>query len=218
MVIAAFFDMDRTVVRCNTGQLYVKRMRKHGEIGLLKMLRMSSILLRYKFSLIDMNRVMSLAVEGLEGKTEAGLRDRCEALFESAILPMISNAAVEAIEGHRREGHRVVMLTAQTRYVTEPLSRHLDMDDYLCTQLAADDGVLTGQIVEPPCYGPGKCHWAQIYAEKHGIDLDASYFYTDSYSDLPMLRNVGHKRIVNPDPRLRLHATLHRWPVLSFQR
>jgi phosphoserine phosphatase len=68
------------------------------------------------------------------------------------------------------------------------------------------------------CYGEGKIHWAQAYAEKHDIDLERSYFYTDSYSDLPMLQAVGNQRIVNPDPRLRLYASFKRWPVLRFDR
>ena len=102
--------------------------------------------------------------------------------------------------------------------MVEPLCRHLGIEDYLCTRLDADDGVFTGEIVEPACYGRGKCHWAREYAEKNDVDLSESFFYTDSYSDLPMLRAVGHQRVVNPDPRLRLHASLQQWPILSFRR
>ena len=49
-------------------------------------------------------------------------------------------------------------------------------------------------------------------SQEDGIDLDASYFYTDSYSDLPMLERVGHPRVINPDPRLKHYASSHDMP------
>jgi HAD superfamily hydrolase (TIGR01490 family) len=216
--VAAFFDMDRTVVLCNTGRVYVEELRSRGEIGFLRMLYLSTILLRYKLSLIDMDQVMCRAANALEGQTEDHLEERCEEIFDQQVRPTVSDAAVEAIEGHRRLGHHVVLLSASTSYMVEPLSKLLEMDDYICTRLETEDGRFTGSYVHPMCYGEGKIHWAQAYADKHDIDLERSYFYTDSYSDLPMLQAVGNQRIVNPDPRLRLYASFKRWPVLRFDR
>lgn len=216
--VAAFFDMDRTVVLCNTGRVYMRDLRARGEIGLIRMLQVSAVLLRYKLSMIDMNRVMKEAAVGLRGQSEDDMSTRCERLFERDVRPLVSTAAVDAIGSHRRLGHRVVMLTASSQYMVRPLCKHLGIDDYLCTRLTTDRGVFTGECVQPLCYGEGKIFWARDYADRHGIDLSKSYFYTDSYSDLPMLRTVGHRRVVNPDPRLRIHAIRERWPVLSFQR
>lgn len=216
--IAAFFDMDQTVVLCNTGRLYVEDLRRRGEIGWRDLVKASTVLLRYRLSLIDVERVMHRVVEHLEGVEVETMRERCDALFESHIRPLVSRAAIEAIEGHRRLGHRVVLLTAQTPLLVEPLSRMLGIEDYLCTRLGTDDGRFTGQIDGPPCYGAGKIHWAKDFAAQHQLDLERSYFYTDSYTDLPMLEAVSHRRVVNPDPRLRLHARLNRWPVLRFAR
>jgi len=216
--IAAFFDMDRTVVLCNTGRVYFEDMRARGEIGLRQMLSLSTILLRYKLAMIDMDRVMVRAAHALEGQSENHLEDRCEQIFDEQVRHMVSNAAVEAIEGHRRLGHKVVLLSASTNYMVAPLSKLLEMDDYICTRLSTSAGKFTGEYVQPMCYGEGKIHWAREYASEHDINLEQSYFYTDSYSDLPMLMEVGNKRVVNPDPRLRLHATIKRWPVLHFER
>ena len=47
-------------------------------------------------------------------------------------------------------------------------------------------------------------------AEREGIDLAASYAYSDSESDLPMLRAVGHAVVVNPDAELRAHRRARR--------
>ncbi|HIA02196.1 MAG TPA: HAD family hydrolase [Myxococcales bacterium] len=216
--VAAFFDMDRTVVLCNTGRVYVQDMRSRGEIGFMQMLRLSTILFRYKLSMIDMNRVMVHAANALEGQTEDFLEGRCEKIFDERVRQTVSSAAVEAIEGHRRLGHKVVLLSASTNYMVAPLCKLLNMDDFISTRLETAEGKFTGDYVQPMCYGKGKIHWAREYADEHLIDLPNSYFYTDSYSDLPMLMEVGNKRVVNPDPRLRLHATIKRWPVLHFER
>ena len=216
--VVAFFDMDRTVVLCNTGRVYFEDMRSKGELTKVEILQLTSVLLRYKLSMIDMSRVMRRAASRLVGLPEQDMISRCQGLFDSQVANQVSQAAVESIESHRRLGHHVVLLSASTNYMVEPLARHLKISEYICTRLGTDDGKFTGTVVEPICFGEGKIHWASAYAKQHGIDLQDAYFYTDSYSDKPMLDAVGYKRVVNPDPRLRMYAALKRWPVLRFER
>jgi phosphoserine phosphatase len=86
----------------------------------------------------------------------------------------------------------------------------------MCTRLEAQDGRLTGRVVPPVCVGTGKIVWAERFAAEHDVDLSASFFYTDSISDLPLLERVGHPVAVNPDPRLRRLAAARGWPVERF--
>ncbi len=74
-------------------------------------------------------------------------------------------------------------------------------------------GQLTGQLRGPACFGPGKIHWAESLGASHEIDVGASWFYTDSFTDLPMLERVTHRVAVNPDPRLKKMARSRGWPV-----
>jgi len=214
--VAAFFDMDHTVVLCNTGRVYLQDMRRRGQLRWRDMLRASAVFLRYKLSMVDMSRVIAEAVKNLEGVSVEELEARCEAIFQERVKSRVSQEAAAVIEDHRARGHRIVMLTAQTPYMAAPVCRALGIEDCLSTELEVVDGRFTGLILRPACYGAGKCHWAAQYAETHGVDLAASYFYTDSYSDVPMLEQVAHQRVVNPDPRLRLHARRRQWPVLHF--
>jgi putative phosphoserine phosphatase / 1-acylglycerol-3-phosphate O-acyltransferase len=78
------------------------------------------------------------------------------------------------------------------------------------------DGRFTGEAVRPVCYGDGKMYWAERFAAAEGLELDQSYFYTDSITDLPVLERVGEPRVVNPDPRLRRLALRRGWPVLQL--
>ncbi len=214
---AAFFDMDHPLVLCNTGRVYAANLRERGEIGRRELMRVSAVMLRYKLSLVDMPALMAEAVRALEGKRLDELQARCDALFEERIRPFLAADGVRLVEEHRRQGHRVVVLSAQTELLVRPLCRALGISDFLCTRLEAVDGVLTGRMDGPPCYGASKVFWARRFADEAGVDLAGSWFYTDSFSDLPMLEAVANKRVVNPDPRLWLHARLRRWPVLRFR-
>ena len=107
------------------------------------------------------------------------------------------------------------MLGAAT--MAMPADRYSTPKRYvLCTRLLVENGQFVGACARPICYGPGKVHYAERFAEQHDIDLANSYFYTDSYSDLPMLQRVGQPRIVNPDRRLAFHARRQGWPIAQW--
>ena len=109
-----------------------------------------------------------------------------------------------------------MLLTSATPYVAEPLAAELAIPHVLCTRLAVENGRFSGSLLPPTCYGVGKVHHAERFAEAHGIDLAQSSFYTDSYSDLPMLQRVGRPVAVNPDRRLSRYARRQGWPIRSW--
>src|SRR5262249_60856224 len=95
-----------------------------------------------------------------------------------------------------------------------PLAVEFGMGLWIVNRLIVADGGLPGDAILPLCWGSGKPYWAQRFATDHEIDLQASYFYTDSITDLPMLSLIGHPRPVNPDRLLRRHAHRQGWPIL----
>ncbi len=129
----------------------------------------------------------------------------------------ISDGGRERMRRHREQGHHVAIVSASTPYAVKPVARALDLEDaYIATELEVDGGCFTGRIREPACYGAGKVERALEYAARHGIDLERSYFYSDSASDLPLLEAVGHPVAVNPNRKLRKIAAARGWPVLRF--
>jgi HAD superfamily hydrolase (TIGR01490 family) len=213
MTPAAFFDMDRTLLRCNTGTLYIRWLRKHNEISLPRMLQALGWIAQYKLSVIDMESIVTRVTAEMAGQAEAEMIDKCRAFFDAWVQSEVAPKALAAIDEHRRQGHVLAILSTSTPYVVEPLARHLGIEHTLCTRLAVSDGRFVGTHVRPACYGAGKVHWAEEFARRHDVDLQRSFFYTDSYSDLPMLERVGVQRVVNPDSRLRRHARRVGWPV-----
>jgi HAD superfamily hydrolase (TIGR01490 family) len=213
MTPAAFFDMDRTLLRVNTGTLYIRWLRKRGEISLVRMAQALGWIAQYKLSVLDMESVITRVMAEYAGQSEAEMYEKCRLFFDELVKDSVAPRAHEAIGEHRRQGHVLAILSTSTPYVTEPLARQLGIEHVLCTRLSVRDGLFDGTHVRPACYGAGKVHWAEAWAERHDVDLSRSVFYTDSYSDLPMLERVGIQRIVNPDTRLRRHAKKAGWPV-----
>jgi putative phosphoserine phosphatase/1-acylglycerol-3-phosphate O-acyltransferase len=110
----------------------------------------------------------------------------------------------------------VAILSAATQYVVEPVARAVGIEDVLCTRLEVKNGLFTGKVIEPACYGPGKVHYARQYAAQHGAELSDAYFYSDSDVDLPLLELVGHPVAVNPDKKLTAVARQRGWPIEDF--
>jgi HAD superfamily hydrolase (TIGR01490 family) len=216
MQIAAFFDMDRTLLSISTGTAWVRYLRRRGELGALELARMSLWSLKYRLALLDMEQVATRVVGGMKGGSEAELIEKTRAFFQEVVLPAVSDRARRRVEDHRRSGHLLAILSSSTPYITEPLARHLGMDHVLCTRLHVKEGRFAGTCDRPTCYGAGKVHHAERFAADHGVDLEKSYFYTDSYSDLPMLLRVGQARVVNPDARLRRHARRVGWEIETW--
>jgi putative phosphoserine phosphatase/1-acylglycerol-3-phosphate O-acyltransferase len=120
------------------------------------------------------------------------------------------------VRAHQRKGHTLAIVSSATRYQAEPLARDLGIAHVLCTRLEVESGKFTGRLVRPTCYGEGKVNAAQGLAERHGIELTQSWFYTDSDEDLALLERVGRPRPTNPNGRLAAIAASRGWPVRTF--
>jgi HAD superfamily hydrolase (TIGR01490 family) len=210
---AAFFDMDRTLVRCNSGTMWIQWLRARGEISRLRQLRALGWIAQYKLAILDMEAVTTRVIAEMKGDDEGEMRRKCLEFARLKVLGEVTDKARAALEHHRREGHVVAILSTSTPYVTEPLAEHLGIEHVICTRLGVVGGKFDGTHVRPACYGAGKVHWAEDFAKKNDVDLDHSFFYTDSYSDLPMLERVSGPRVINPDTRLKRHAQRVGWPV-----
>lgn len=206
---AAFFDVDHTLIACNSARKWIEYLWRNDKISVAAALRSVWWLVKYRMSVLDYEQVTREVVREYAGQSVDELGAEIEAWFHVDVEPEICVEGRERVEWHRSEGHELVLLTSGTAFSVAPLQRILDIPNLVCTELEILDGKLTGNYIPPSCFGPGKLRAGIAFAEAHGIDLDSSYFYTDSFSDLPMLERVGHPRIINPDPRLRHWAGLH---------
>jgi HAD superfamily hydrolase (TIGR01490 family) len=213
MTIAALFDMDRTLLRVDTAMSWTRFLYRRGELPpqmVAKAVYWSTL---YKLALLDMEAVATELVASLRGQSEGELADKARLFFDGLVAPQVAPKALQAIERHRADGHVVAILSTSTPYLVEPLARHLGIEHAICTRMNIADGCFDGTHKRPACYGAGKVHWAEAFAREQDVDLGRSFFYTDSYTDLPMLERVGMARVINPDTRLKRHARRVGWAV-----
>ncbi len=216
---AAFFDLDRTLIDVNSGVLYAKHEYRAGRIGFFKLTQSMFYMFLYHLSLVDMQKAYASAVRHYEGVPAAELDERTRSWFAAEVDGRLQPGARAALEEHARQGHPRVLLTSSSSYVSRCCEESWGLDGWIANSFPTDgEGRLDGTYEPPLCYGPGKVLRAETWAEEHDVDLDASHFYSDSYTDLPMLERVGHPHVVNPDPRLRREAKRRAWPVLDWSR
>ncbi len=216
MAIGAFFDIDNTVLEVNSGTKWIGYQWKMGQLTARQLGQALLWLGQYRFGVLDYDAMARKVLARYRGDAVEPLYEEVAAWFEREVRWAICTQAREAIESHRARGHTLVLLTSATPFLSKPVAEILDVPHVLCTKLETKDGKLTGKHFEPACYGAGKVTHAEAFASEHDLDLDGSYFYSDSISDLPMLKRVGHAHVINPDPRLRREALARRWPMTAW--
>lgn len=212
----AFFDLDRTLIEVNSARLWVRRERRAGRLRMRESVRAVYWFAMYRFGRARMDDVVRSAVVSLEGMDAELYRQRAQELWDEEVQATVRPGARTAIEAHRRQGHRLVLLTASSRQLGEAAAAHLGLDDVLANDFLVADGRFTGEVREPLCYGDGKVHHARAHAEAHGVDLADCAFYTDSFTDIATLERVGQPVCVAPDPRLARAARKRGWTVADW--
>lgn len=214
---AAFFDLDRTLVRVDTPRLFTKYRRAKGQATWRDSLQVAWWVLQYTTGVIDAPRVARKALEDFAGKEESWLIKTCDEWFPQYVLPEIQARGRELVKSHRDAGDLVAIVTAATSYVANPVARELGIDHVVCSELEVNaDGRFTGKPIEPLCYGEGKIIRAGNFLEKFGIGFDKVTFFSDSITDLPLLSKVDVPVAVNPDRRLLRAARARGWQVQSW--
>lgn len=211
-MIAALFDMDHTLLRVDTAMSWTKFLYRRGELPramLAKAIYWSTL---YKLAVLDMETVFTKLCMDLEGDSEAEMIAKCAVWYREHVAPHVAPAARVAVEHHRQAGHTIVLATGSTVYAAKPVAAGVGIEHVLSSELEVVGGAFTGKP-SALCFGRHKVTLAEQWAAAHGIDLSRSYFYSDSYNDLPMLARVGTAIAVNPDARLRRHAKKNGWPI-----
>lgn len=210
--IAAFFDMDHTVLSLDTGLSWMQFLRRRRELSLYGLSEAVYWSVLYKLAILDIESLASNLATRIEGDSEHALIAKHRVWFEAVARRAISPKARRAIAEHRRRGDLIVLCTGAMQFPANELSAALDIEHVLSSRLEVRDGLFTGRI-ESFCFGTHKLTRAEEFAAQHNLDLDCSWFYSDSYNDLPLMNRVGTAIAVNPDARLRRHARRRGWRI-----
>jgi len=211
---AALFDLDRTLVACNTGRLLIGALRRAGHISMPFALRSVAWMIQYRLGQVDLDHAAERSVALMRGHSADAFAKFCQALCERAVFSEITGEGVTAIALHRARNETVAIVSSSSEQMVRPVAEKLGVEHVVCTHLeVANNGCFTGKLASRVCWGKGKREAALAFAQVHDIDLSRSTFYSDSSTDLPLLESVGHPVVVNPDGRLRRYARKIGWPV-----
>lgn len=217
MTNVAFFDIDKTILSINSARLWVKYDLERGTMSRADALRGMVWMGLYELGVTRIERAIHQVVSGLAGREEGPVVEDVGRFYEAFVASTIRPGAREAVAWHKERGDAVVLLTSSSNYIAELVARDLACDAHASNRFLVDDsGRYTGVAQTPLCFGAGKVHHAREIAARFDSSLGKSHFYTDSYSDLPLLRLVRHPHVVHPDPRLRREAQRQRWEILDW--
>ena len=220
MAGAAFFDLDKTLMEGSSAIHFGRAAYRAGMVSRRQLARDAWANVKFR----------------LNGSTDQGTDELRERILDSiagqrqvdlarmgpdvltGILPLVYREVLEEAYAHQDAGRRVYIVTAASQELAEVLARVLVLDGGIGMRSEVRDGVYTGKPAGPFTYREGKAIAIRELAEREGIDLTESYAYSDSESDLPMMRAVGHPVAVNPDRALERVAREEGWRIMRFDK
>jgi HAD superfamily hydrolase (TIGR01490 family) len=211
----AYFDMDKTLLTKSSATLYVKFLLRRRMISFRELLTVMRISAAYSLNRLDFPKAMARMSKIIKGGDATATKTMCDRWVKEELLQYIAPKALARVREHQRQGDSVWLISASTQFVVLPVAEHIGIPARY-TEIEIVGGKFTGLIVDEPCYGAGKVTWAERIAIDQGSSLSECVFYTDSYSDRPLLDLVGEPIAVNPDGKLRRYATERGWKIELF--
>ena len=220
MAVGAFFDLDKTIIARSSTLAFTRPMFRAGMLGGVTLAKAGIAQAYYRaFGAGEdqLERVKEELANLVQGWSRDEVMDLVAETVDEVVTPLVYSEALALVDDHRKKGHRVVVVSASPEEIVRPLCSYLGIDEVIATRSEVDEeGRYTGNI-EFYAYGPHKAEAMVELAEREGIDLEASYAYSDSATDLPMLEAVGHPVVVNPDSALAAIAEERGWEVRRFE-
>lgn len=217
---AAFFDLDKTLMEGSSAFHFARASYKAGQISRRQLARdiRDNVRFRLHGSTDEATTALRERVyQSIAGKRVVDLA-RLTPEILAGILPRLYPQMLDVAWRHQDVGRPVYIVTAASQEIAELLAHVLVFDGGIGARSEVRDGVYTGRPEGPFTYREGKAEAIRQVARENGFDLTESWAYSDSESDLPMLRTVGHPVAVNPDTALDQVAREEGWEVMRFDR
>jgi HAD superfamily hydrolase (TIGR01490 family) len=215
---AAFFDLDRTLIKRSSVLALAGTFRRRGLISRFDLVKSAFWQVLFVLRGASAERVRSAAEDGmkiLKGFSVEEMQHLVGDSMESVLRPLLYEEPLRLVEHHRARGERVYIVSATLQEIVQHIADDLGFDGAIGSTCEVIDGVYTGRSLRA-AHGVGKANAVRELAAAEGFDLAESTAYSDSYSDVPFLEAVGHPIAANPDRKLRRIAAERGWPVVRF--
>ncbi|HHU68272.1 HAD family hydrolase [Corynebacterium sp.] len=217
--VAAFFDLDKTIIATSSAFAFGREFMHNGLITTSEALQMSLAKATYMIagqSSEQMDTTRDQLAALVAGWSVDKVREIASETMHNVVTPAIYAEARELIAFHRNAGHDVIIISASASHLVDLIAEELDIHQVVATELEVADGRFTGEILFY-CKGDAKAQAIADLAEKNNYDLSASFAYSDSATDIPMLEAVGNPVAVNPDRTMKKTALENGWEIRTFR-
>jgi len=212
----AFFDLDRTILDTNSGNMIIQRAYKHRLLGLQDILKGLYYAGLYRLHLRDTQSIIDSLAAWIKGVSEKDFIRLTNEVFNEYLAHSIHKEVPAELEYHRSMGGKIVLLSSAVFPLASLFTEYLKMDDILCSRLECLDGIYTGRPEGKLCFREEKLNQLLAYCEKNQVNPLDSWYYADSIADLPALNAVGFPICINPDKKLRKIAKVKHWKILKW--
>jgi HAD superfamily hydrolase (TIGR01490 family) len=217
-VAAAFFDLDRTLLRRSSVLALAGSFQERGVISRWQLAKSALWQLLFVMRGASAEAVRAAAEDGmmlLKGFTVEDMRELVGNAMEPVLRPLVYAEPLELVQQHRERGECVYIVSATLQEIVEHIAEDLGFDGAIGSTCEIVDGTYTGKSLRA-AHGEGKADALRELAAGKGFELPECTAYSDSHTDLPFLEAVGHPVAVNPDRSLRQTARDRGWPILEF--
>ena len=214
----ALFDLDNTLLSGDSDYLWGTFLVEQGIVeGAYYERENNRFYQEYKEGRLDIFEFLRFSLRPLRDNDPNLLRQLRETFLEQKIDPIIPETARALIRKHREAGDELLIITATNAFVTAPIARRLGVEHLIATEPEVIEGQYTGNVAGEPCFREGKVNRLNRWLAEHGMDLQESWFYSDSHNDIPLLEQVDNPVAVDPDTILAELARARGWPVISLR-
>jgi len=213
----ALFDLDNTLLSCDSdyewGSFLVRKNlvdKVSYDTANLKFFN------QYKQGTLDIYEFSAFSFKPLSEHSLKELQILHDEFMQTVIRPRMGNKARALINSHKQQGHTLLVITATNSFITRPIVQAFGIDILLATDPKIKDGRYTTEIEGTPCFQQGKVTRLEQWLRQNNESLEGSYFYSDSYNDLPLMEQVEHVIAVDPDEKLAAIAGQRGWKIISL--
>jgi len=217
---AAFFDLDKTVLAKSSALALAKPLQESGLLARADVLRAAYHQLVYSISGADaefMEQARTQMSRLIAGWPVDQVSSIVNDTLDSVITPLVYREALDLFDEHEAANRDVIIISSSGTEIVEPIGSRLGVFRAIGTQARIVDGKYTGELLLY-AYGEEKARIINSLSSEFGYDLDDSWAYSDSITDLPMLEAVGNPVATNPDRNLRAIAEERDWPIMDFDK
>jgi len=210
------FDVDYTLIRRSTTWYFLREALGAGLVRFSQVRGLPFEWLRYKLGSPNQNFIDE-AVRPLAGMDQARLEALAAACFTRRVLPNLYAEGERLIRELQSRGERVLFATSTFHTFLRPLEDYFGISGSLASDLEFSHGVTTGRLRGPSFFGPRKKTAVEAWAAAEGLSREDLRFYSDSYTDLPLLEFCAQPVAVNPDRILKRIARARGWEILDWR-